>query len=176
MKPFERLARETVHQNPYWRHLRDRYRMPNMQEADYHFMQSSGSVLIIPQLKDKQLLLVKQYRYIQQQWGWEFPGGGQQAGQTPLETAHIELQEETGYRAETFTHIGRLSPCQGLLDEWCEIYLAQDLTRGQASPEASEDIKLLKVTQQQLEAAICEGKMWSGMSQAAWLHFKLHQG
>lgn len=172
--PLPRLSREVAMSNPYWRYIKDLYRRRDGQEVPYHFIQSSGSVVVVPRCEDGRLVMVRQYRYIQQRWGIEFPGGGQQPGKEAQQSAADELQEETGYTAAMFTPLGRSSPCVGLIDEYCDVFLAEELEQGETAHEAGEEIEVVYLQAQELEQAIREGHCWSGMTQAAWCLAKLH--
>lgn len=173
-KAFTRLARAIRFQNPYWTYICDRYIRPDLQEADYHFVRSSDSVLIIPQIDEQHVVVVKQYRYLQQKWGWEFPGGGQLPDQPALISATQELQEETGYTAREWSALGSFSPCVGLIDETCEVFVAKGLTAGPTQTEPAEEIECHILSFTEIDHAIQTGTMWSGMSQAAWMLFTLH--
>src|SRR5260370_3324913 len=43
--------------------------------------------------------LVGQYRYVLDRFTWELPAGGCRLGQAPVESAKVELSEETAYGA-----------------------------------------------------------------------------
>jgi 8-oxo-dGTP pyrophosphatase MutT (NUDIX family) len=45
------------------------------------------------------VLLVRRYRFVQDRWGWELPGGLVDEDEEPGEAARRELEELTGYRA-----------------------------------------------------------------------------
>ncbi|MBK9249900.1 MAG: NUDIX hydrolase [Ignavibacteria bacterium] len=66
--------------------------------GEYHYVHSRGATLIIPQLPDGTFILVRQFRYLLQRESLEFPCGGiNPQWAEPLENAHKELLEETGY-------------------------------------------------------------------------------
>ncbi|TNE51603.1 MAG: NUDIX hydrolase [Deltaproteobacteria bacterium] len=170
---FPQLDKSLVSKNSYWRYYKDRYALPSGEERDYHYMQTNGSVLVVPVQGDGSVVLVRQFRYLQQQWGLEFPGGGQKPSLSSLDNAKEELHEEVGMHAGCWEQLGTFSPCVGLIDETCDVYLAQDLTPGEASPEESEVIEIVAMAEEDVDAAILEGSMWSGMSLAVWMLYKL---
>ena len=65
----------------------------------------------------------------------ELPAGKIDEGEKRLPAAKRELIEETGYRAKRWTPLTRYYASPGFLAEWMQIYLAQDLTMGDARPE-----------------------------------------
>lgn len=171
--PLQRLKRDVRKDNPYWETVVDRYQQPDGCLGTYFFMKTPGSVLVIPELADGRIVMARQFRYIQQRWGLEFPGGGREQGLNGLETAKKELKEETGYIAREWTFLGSFSPCVGLIDEMCELYLARELVEGSASPEPSELITIESLRPKDFERAIQEQQIWNGMTLAAWSMFQL---
>ncbi len=67
-------------------------------------------VTIVAITKEKEVVLIKQYRHGAQKVLLEFPGGGVHEDEIPIEAAKRELLEETGYRSDTFVQTGIVSP------------------------------------------------------------------
>lgn len=172
-KAFSRLNQTQVHSNPYWRHQHDEYVLPNGSIGTYDYIETQNSILILPQLQDGRFVWIRQFRYIQQTYGIELPGGGCSTEHTHEETAQKELLEETGYTAQHWVKLGRFSPCVGLIDEWCDVFLASGLLHGDKQLEVSEDIELCILSPEEVDAAILSGDIWSGMSQSAWMLYRL---
>jgi ADP-ribose pyrophosphatase len=173
MKKFKCLSQKIIHSNPYIDYIDDEYIMPNGEHGHYYYMRSKNSVLVIPQLTEDRFIMIRQFRYIPQRWCLEFPGGAQKQGKKIITTAYEELLEETGYKADKLEHIGRFSPCIGLIDEMCEIFIATDLTLSVATPEDSEEIEIVEMTSNEINKTIKNGELWSGMTQAAWLQYRM---
>jgi ADP-ribose pyrophosphatase len=108
----------------------------------------TGSVVIMaidePRSKREEamVLLVRQYRYAANQYLWELPAGRIDAGENKLAAAKRELLEETGVRAKKWKSIFHFYASPGFLDERMDVYLARELTLGQAQPEEDEQISL----------------------------------
>lgn len=84
--------------------------------------------------------LVQQYRYPVGSRQWEFPQGGWPPGHDgpAEELAAAELREETGVRAGTLVHLGRLFAAYGYSSQAFDVYLATALATGPAAPEETE--------------------------------------
>jgi len=163
------LRREVLATNPYWSYVRDAFALPDGREGTYFYVQSAGSVMVVPVLDDGRLLLVRQYRYLNRREGLEFPGGGQKPGSDALSAAQAELGEETGYTAGQWEKLGGLNPCKGVTDEWCTIFLARALTPEAAVADDPFEVTVpLAVPPEQIDALIAAGEIWCGITIAAW--------
>ena len=76
MPKFDTISSKSVFKNPYWEYKVDEYILPNGDIAEYHFVNSSGSTFIIPRLNETTFVLIRQYRYLNNKFSIEFPGGG----------------------------------------------------------------------------------------------------
>ena len=99
-----------------------------------------GAVVILPLVEIDLVCLIQTYRVAINRWHLELPAGTLDKSLTPLETAHLELQEETGYRAARMTHIHTLAMSPGILDEKMHFYVAEGLSLGDTAREAGEQM------------------------------------
>ncbi len=119
-------------------------REPSGVTARRDIIRHPGSVVVMavrPGAKEPYVLLARQFRYAAQKELWEFPAGRVDPGETVLTGAKRELTEETGFRAQKWTKALFFYVSPGFLDETMTIYLAQELTQGEASPEEDEVIR-----------------------------------
>ncbi|HEX7083544.1 MAG TPA: NUDIX hydrolase [Gaiellaceae bacterium] len=75
----------------------------------------------------------------------ELPAGGLEAGETPLESAQRELREETGLHGGDWVEAATVFSTPGYCDERVHLFLATALEQGEASPEGSEELELVRV-------------------------------
>ena len=126
-----------------------------------------GSVCIVPVLDDGQICLIRNYRISVDQWLIEIPAGTMEPPEPPLECAHRELQEETGYVAAELEKLGELFLAPGLLDERAHVFCGRGLTPGPQKLEADEKIETLVADLQQIDAWIDDGKIQDAKTLAA---------
>lgn len=100
----------------------------------------------IAALADDGLILVRQYRHAVGADLWEIPAGTAEEDESCEDGARRELQEETGYSADTFELIGKLYPTPGFCDEVVHLYAARGLHAGVANPEEDESIEVRQVS------------------------------
>lgn len=72
--------------------------------------------------------MVRQYRYCIGQELLEVPAGKLEKGEDPKTAGMRELQEETGYKAEKVTYLGKYYPTPGYCSEIISLYLAEGLS------------------------------------------------
>ena len=87
------------------------------------------------------IMLVKQYRLPANRFLWELPAGKLDEGEKPLQAAKRELAEETGLRAKTWKKLTWFYPSPSYVEEMMTIFLATDLTQGDAKPMQDERIE-----------------------------------
>ncbi|MDE6585228.1 MAG: NUDIX hydrolase [Clostridia bacterium] len=71
---------------------------------------------------DGNILLVKQFRYLYGKEIYEIPAGKLEKGENPQTAAARELEEETGYRAESISKFLKIYPTPGYTDEIIHVY------------------------------------------------------
>jgi ADP-ribose pyrophosphatase len=168
LKPWKNLSSEVKYKNPWWTYIVDKYRLPSGKEGEYHYVYTGGSVYIIPALGNGKLLMVRQYRYLNERFSLEFPGGGVREGENPDEIARKELIEETGFDGE-LEKVGIFNPFSGVTNEYCHVYIARNLkVSDKEKPDISEEFELHEVSASELEEKISTNEIFSGMSLASW--------
>lgn len=139
-EPFRRLHREVLVQNPWHRYCKDRYTQQDGSEGVYYYVDMPGSCGSIPVFADGSTVLLRVYRYLLGGDFWEFPIGGMQPGEDPLQVAQKELREEAGLLGRQWTPLGRFAPYKGVSNEVCHYWLVRDLQQDHQELEPSERI------------------------------------
>ncbi|MCZ7558017.1 MAG: NUDIX hydrolase [Bacteroidia bacterium] len=168
LTPWKKVKEEILHANPWWTYKRDQVLRHDDSHGEYHYVETPGSVMVIPRTAEGEFLLVRQYRHLNQRESIEFPAGGVKAGQSWDAAARAELREEAGTTATTLTLIGSFNPFNGVTNEICRVYAASGLAAVAAQPDPSEQFEVLVLTETDIHALIAAGELWDGMSLAAW--------
>ncbi|MFA5025896.1 MAG: NUDIX hydrolase [Candidatus Shapirobacteria bacterium] len=82
-----------------------------------------GSIIVAVD-KDKNIILVRQYRYTLNDFTYECPAGAIDKNESFLETAQRELLEETGYKSDNFINLGVYNDLPNETNHSCQIFLA----------------------------------------------------
>jgi ADP-ribose pyrophosphatase len=84
--------------------------------------------MIIPVLKNGNLIMIEQYRHAVGKIFLEFPAGKLDPGENSEQAAHRELAEEIGYKTSNLKYLTSIHPVIGYSNEIIDLYVAHDLT------------------------------------------------
>ncbi len=100
-----------------------------------------GAVVILPVLDAERVVLLRNFRFVIGETLWEVPAGTVEPNE-PLEAcARRELLEETGYSAAKWRSLDFIYASPGVLDEKLHLFVAEELTPGEAKPEPDEQLE-----------------------------------
>lgn len=168
LRRWKRLRRVFEVRNPWWSYRKDDIEREDGMRGEYHAVHSRGSSMVVPVDERGRVILVNQYRYLNDRESLEFPCGSLKEGQDHRTAAELELAEETGRRAAELVAAGEHNPCNGITDEICRVYVARGLSPADAPPDPTEEFELVAVAPAELDALIASGRVWDGMTLAAW--------
>ena len=150
---------------------RDRVQEPGGIVVSRDIVVHPGSVVVMPVFPDGKLLLIRQYRHTAQDFLWELVAGRVDEGESPLDAAHRELAEETGYTARRLKKLLEIFPSPGFVAEMMWIFAATGLTAGVATPEEDERIEARRFSLREAERMIRNGQLRDAKSIAGILYY-----
>jgi len=120
----------------------DRCEIPNGSIFEPYVIETGTWVNVIALTKNREIILVKQYRHGANQVMLEIPAGVMDAeDESPLQTAKRELMEETGYTSEKIIEVGKSYPNPATHNNLTYSFLALDAEKvGQQHLDATEEI------------------------------------
>jgi ADP-ribose diphosphatase len=131
-----------------------------------------GSAVMMAVDRKKRILLVRQYRLPAARYLWELPAGRLDPGETPIQAAKRELIEETGCRARKWTKLAAFWVSPGYVEERMTIYLARDLTEGEATPMDDERIETRWFTAREVAQMIRRGTIQDAKTMVGFMTWK----
>lgn len=167
------IARSTVFQGCLLRLDVDQVELPDGNTAPREYVRHPGGVGIVALTEENEVLLVRQYRYPYSEILTEIPAGKRDPGEDPLTTGMRELEEETGYRAASYTPLGTLYPTPGCLDEVVYLYLATGLTQAEAHPDEDEFVEVERCPLEEMVRRVLAGEITDAKTQIGILKTKL---
>jgi ADP-ribose pyrophosphatase len=141
-------------------------------EIKRSIVRHTGSAVMMAVDEKHRILLVRQYRLPARAYLWELPAGKLDAGETALTAAKRELIEETGYRARHWKKLISFYPSPGFVSEKMTIFLAMDLTAGEAQPMDDERIETRWFSAKQVEQMIHTNKIVDGKTIVGYFLWK----
>ena len=141
--------------------------MPDGSTADRDVVRHPGAVGVVPVDDDGNVLLIKQYRHALGAAIWEVPAGIRDVdGEDPERAALRELHEETGWTAETLTHLATVHPTPGCSDECFDVYLGRGLRESAGRPAVEgeeQDLELRWLPLAEAVAWALDGRITNAM-------------
>jgi len=175
--PWTTLSRRPIYENPWIAVREDQVIRPDGRPGIYgvvHF--KNVAVGVLPVDDEGHVWLVGQYRYTLDLYSWEIPEGAGAAGETPAETAHRELREETGLTAGRLELLSRAHLSNSVSDEVAYLYRATELRAGESQPEGTERLVVRRVEWAEAWAMFERGEITDSMSVIALLHEAVRRG
>ncbi len=169
---WEKISEKKLFGNDYWEYRLDKFKIGGGEEKEYHYVHTPGSTMVVPKISENKFLLLKQYRYLNDRFSIEFPSGGLLKELTPEKNALKELREEAGFSAEKLIQIGFFNPYNGVTDEICYVFLAEELYHSPLPPDSTEEFEPLELTASEIDNLISTNEIWDGMTLASWMIFK----
>lgn len=117
-----------------------------------------GAVAIVAVTPNRELVLVRQYRYAAGRFLLEIPAGTLEPGERPEDTARRELREETGYAAGQLRPLGSFFSAPGFCDEVVHLFAAEGLTAGEQDTDVGEDIELVELSVKEARRKLLAGE------------------
>ncbi len=104
-------------------------RFSNGVETQYERMLGSaqGAVLIVPLLDENRLMMIKEDCVGVERYELTLPKGRIEKGESILNAANREMQEEIGYAAHKLTHLKSVSLAPGYSTHFTHIVVAEEL-------------------------------------------------
>lgn len=122
----------------------DQCEIPNGNVFEPIIIETGTWVNVIALTKNREVVLVKQYRHGAGQMMLEIPAGVMDAeDDCPLQTVKRELLEETGYNSEKFIEVGSTYPNPATHTNMTYSFLALDVEHvGQQNLDETEEIEV----------------------------------
>jgi len=120
----------------------DRVVEPAGHTATREIVVHPGAVCIVARPAPDEVILIRQYRHAAGRELLEIPAGGLHEAEDPVEAARRELEEETGYRADSIIERARFWTAPGFTTEFMYLYEASDLVQTKTNPDEDEVIEV----------------------------------
>ena len=168
------LDSEYIARRPWMTARRDRVQLPNgTVHPEYYVLEYPDWVNVIAITRDGRFVMVEQYRHGLRGVFTELCAGVIEEGETPLEAAKRELQEETGYVGGTWELLAEICANPSCNNNITHCFLARDVVpAGERHLDATEDINVRLLTEDELLEMLCADEMKQALMLAPlWKYF-----
>jgi len=117
----------------------DKIKSPMGQVMEREVVKHLDAVGIVAVTKNKEIVLVRQYRHPINDDLLEIPAGLLNDSESPSDCAVRELKEETGYAAKNIERLSVFYTSAGFTDERFYLYFTDDIEEGEPEREPGEE-------------------------------------
>lgn len=139
------LGRKIIAQSQLFEIEQMRLQFRNGENRTYERLvsRSNGAVTIVPMLDDETVLLVREYGAGVHEYYLSLPAGAIDAGESELEAANRELQEEIGFGANSWSRLFELSGSPSYTSRKMPCWLARDLYPQKQAGDEPEPLEVV---------------------------------
>ncbi|SRR6266498_1734942 len=164
--PWKTISSETIFENPWIKLVKDEVITPSGKPGTYTVLEAKPFVIVVA-LQDDKVLMINQHRYPINKMTIEFPAGGIEDGESPLEAAKRELAEETGYEASDWVNVGQFYELVSISRQPGYLFIARDLKRTNQHKMPEDGISgSTFVSMKDLESMIAHGDIIDALTPA----------
>jgi 8-oxo-dGTP pyrophosphatase MutT (NUDIX family) len=143
--------------------------LPDGRHLDHRLIQTYASAGAVVVNDSGRVLLLWRHRFITNTWGYEIPLGRIAVGETPIEAAAREVEEETGWRPGTLSSLLYVQPSAGLTTSQHHVFHASRSTYVGPAVDTIESEYVEWVPLSRVPELIGKGQIVSGTTVAALL-------
>jgi ADP-ribose pyrophosphatase len=125
-------------------------------EHEREIVEHPGAVAVVAVDEEGCVTLVRQLREPARKRLLELPAGTAEPGEEPLATARRELREECGLTGGEWRELAAFWTTPGFCRERMHLFAAEGVVRGEAEPEADEDLELVRWPLDEVDAHLAE--------------------
>lgn len=141
VSPWQTMDARVVYRNPWITVTEFAVIRPDGTPGIYGVVDPGPNASVVALDADGQVWLAREYVYPVHDYVLKIASGKVEDGEEPRAAARRELAEELGIVAERWTPLGAYFTSSGVSPQTSHLYLARDLTIGEARREGTEDIE-----------------------------------
>ena len=171
------LSSEQLINRPWLKARRDTVQLPNGKVYDEYYVLSYPTwINVIAETEDGNIILERQYRHGLGVVSTEICAGVMEEGETPLQAAQRELEEETGYTGGVWQEIMTISPNPGAMDNLCHCFYAHGVKKtSRQHLDDTEDIEVLLYPKEEVKQMLLRGDFIQALMVAPlWKYFSIN--
>jgi ADP-ribose pyrophosphatase YjhB (NUDIX family) len=164
---------EILSQNPYFSVVKKPLKSHEGSTIEYYVIDFPRPAVGILATRGPEVLLIRQYRPIVDEYVWAIPSGGVGPDETLLEAAGRELEEETGFRATSLVPWMNCYASYGCSNQRFEIFWTSDAVETDRGFDPTEVIEVRWFNEIELRTLVLHNGIVDNLSLSPILLFLL---
>lgn len=151
------IEREVIYQGKIFDVEKHVVSLPNGNTSVRELVYHNGAVAVLVIDESDNIVMVEQYRKAFKSMSLEIPAGKLEKGEEPLASAERELEEETGYTAESLEKIFSFYGAPGFCSERVDVFVAKGLSAGEMNLDEDEFLNVKRYSFDEAVALLDRG-------------------
>lgn len=171
MGEFKRINRELSYKGKILKVYTDHVEVNGL-KSNWDYIHHNGGAAVVPVTKDGNILMVRQYRNALDRYTLEIPAGAlDSVKESGMECVARELEEETGFIANSIEWLITTHSWVAFTNEKVEIFVAKDLIPSKQKFDEEESIELEEYSLDELKEMIFKGEITDSKTVAGLLAY-----
>jgi len=167
--------RNLVYRDPWFVITQDDVLRPDGNPGTYVVVNLKAGISVLAIDHHGSVHLTDEFHYAIGRHSIEVVSGGIEPGESPLQTAQRELQEELGIRATKWTALGTVDPFTSGVCSPTALFLAEELTFSAPNPEGTEIIQRVEMTLDEALVEVAAGRITHALTLILLQRVRLQQ-
>lgn len=133
-------------------------------KKEFYLLDFPDWVNVVAVTPQREIVLIRQFRYGSARLETEIPGGTVDTGEHPIAAGCRELLEETGYAGKNARIIGRVCPNPAIQRNSCSTILVEEAVKvAEPNPDEMEDIEVFHRSEHEVRQLVASGEIDHGL-------------